>query len=53
MNYINMKGNCGIETIEDLKGLPVKEKRRLLNEYRISDRYNQYYFSSRCTKDYK
>ena len=50
MNYINMKGTYGIETVEDLSDLSLKEKRELLKEYRISDRSNHYYFSQRSCK---
>jgi len=47
MNYINMKSIYGIETIENLKGLRVEEKRELLKEYKFSDPFNYYYFSQR------
>ena len=52
MNYINLKGVYGVETIENLKDLNLKEKRELLKEYKISDTANYYYFSQRCTKDF-
>lgn len=54
MSYINRKGVSGsVETIEDLKGLDKKEKRRLLQEYRLSDKYGVYYFSQRATKEWR
>ena len=52
MNYINRKGNGYLETVESLEGLSIKEKRRLLSEYRLSDPYGYYYFSQRATKDF-
>ena len=50
MNYINMKGIYGTETIEDLGGLSGKEKRELLKEYQLSDTSSNYYFSQRRCK---
>lgn len=51
MNYINFKSAWGIETVEDLRGLPTKEKKRLLQEYRMVGG-GHYYYSQRATKDY-
>ena len=58
--YINMKNNYGIETIEEINDNEFKsfkeyrkEYNRLLHEYQLSDSYNSYYLSTRCTNDYK
>jgi len=53
--YINMKGNYGIETVDEFEYNNKEERteaKRCLNEYRIADRSNNYYFSQRCTKDW-
>ena len=51
MKYINMKGNYGIETVDEFE--TYREALKMLREYRIADDYNHYYISQRCTKDWK
>lgn len=48
MSYINFKGAHGVETVEDLRGLPKAERRRLLAEYKQVSA--AYYISERATK---
>ena len=50
MNYINVKSSYGVETVEDIRELSLKEKRYLLGEYKLSDSANYYYFSQRSCK---
>jgi Tfp pilus assembly pilus retraction ATPase PilT len=52
MNYINMKGAHGIETIEDLRDIKHSDKLALLKDYQLSDHTNCYYFSQRCTYEF-
>jgi hypothetical protein len=51
MNYINIKSRWGIETVDEFE--TYKEARKMLKEYRISDTYNYYYISQKCTKDWR
>jgi len=50
MRYINIKGNYGIETVDQFD--TYKEAKEMLKEYRLSDAYNYYYISQRCTKEW-
>ncbi len=54
--YINIKTNNEVETVDEFNyntSEERKEFKRCLNEYRISDTYNYYYSSQRCTNDWK
>ena len=51
MKYINIKSRHGIETVDQFETL--KECRKMLNEYRLSDTYNNYYISQRCTNEWR
>jgi len=50
MNYINIKNKGVVETVDEFT--TYKEARAMLKEYRLSDRYNNYYLSSRSTRDW-
>ncbi|NCB47975.1 hypothetical protein EOM81_13310 [bacterium] len=54
--YINRKGDGYLETVDELE-IKTKadriELKRLLDEYRLSDRAGFYYVSSRSTKDWR
>jgi len=49
--YINMKGNYGIETVDEFETR--KEATEMVKEYRLGDRTNDYYLSSRSTKEWR
>ena len=49
--FINIKQNGKVETVD--KFITYKEAKAMLKEYRISDRYNIYYLSQRCSKEWK
>ena len=51
MIYINIKNNGIVETVDEFK--TYKEAKEMLKEYRLSDIYNHYYISQRCTKAWK
>jgi hypothetical protein len=51
VTYINIKSCWGVETIDEFK--TYKEGRAMLKEYSLSDSYNKYYLSQRCTKDWR
>ncbi len=51
MKYINIKSNLGTETVDEFT--TYKEAREMLKEYRMSDIYNYYCISQRCTNDWK
>ena len=51
MNYINIKNNGIVETIDEFK--TYKETKLMLKEYSFSDITNHYYISSRSTKDWR
>lgn len=52
MTYINIKnGNGPVETVDEFETR--KEALEMLAEYRMGDRVNNYYASSRCTKYWK
>ena len=51
VTYINIKGVDGVETIDEFK--TYKEAKLMIKEYILSDRYNNYYLSQRCTNDWK
>lgn len=58
MTYFNIKTNNGVETVDQIsdKDFPtykefINEKRRLLNEYRLSG--INVYLSQRCTNDWR
>jgi|13_taG_2_1085334.scaffolds.fasta_scaffold134875_2 hypothetical protein len=50
MNYIQRKDQYNLETVDHAESM--KEARRLLAEYRLSDPYAHYYLSSRCCINY-
>ena len=49
--YINMKSKFGVETVDEFE--TYKEARKMLREYKLSDRYNYYYLSQRSTKEWR
>ena len=51
MEYINLKGTWGIETVDEFK--TYKEARLMLKEYRISDPSGHYYLSQRSTNEWR
>ena len=53
MKYINMRGpyHAGVETVDQFE--TYKEARAMLAEYRLSDPYNNYYISSRSTREWR
>ena len=51
MRYINIKNGTNIETVDQFETF--KEAYKMLKEYRLSDPYNFYYISQRCTKEWK
>ncbi len=51
MKYIQRKNAHGLETVDQCETL--KEARYLLNEYRLTDTYAEYYISSRATRDWR
>lgn len=53
--YINIKTSDGVETVDEFDYNTLedrKEFKRCLREYILSDPYNNYYSSQRCTKDW-
>jgi hypothetical protein len=46
--YIQMRGPCGLETVDEFDTR--KEARAMLSEYRMADKSNYYYLSSRACK---
>ena len=56
VRYINMKGNYGIETVDEFPYNNREERaeaKRCLNEYRYGDTCNTYYLSQRSTNDWR
>jgi len=52
MKFINMKTPQGeTETVDEFT--TYKETKEMLKEYRLCDRYNYYYISQRCCKDWR
>jgi len=51
MGFINIKGDFGVETIDEFKGF--QEGKTLIKEYRISDKYNYYYISQKSTNEWR
>lgn len=51
MNYIQLKSNFGLETVDEFETR--KEARAMLTEYRMSDSSGYYYISSRPCKGWK
>ncbi len=52
MVYINIKNSSGpVETVDEF--MTRKEGLKMLKEYRISDTYNNYYLSTRSTKEWR
>lgn len=51
MVYINRKDKRYIETVDEFKS--VKEAKRMIKEYQMSDSSGYYYISQRCCKDWK
>jgi len=47
MTYINIKNNNEVETVDQFK--TYKEAKKMLQEYQMSDSYNNYYLSQRAT----
>lgn len=53
--YINYKSSSNLETVEEIEIKTVtdrKELKRLLSEYRLSDKNGLYYISQRCCKNW-
>ena len=51
MTYINIKNNNEVETVDEFETR--KEALKMVREYNTSDSYNNYYVSSRCTKEWR
>lgn len=51
MIYINIKTGNGVETVDEFTTM--KEARVMIKEYRLSDRYNNYYLSQRSTREWR
>lgn len=51
MTYINMKSVYGVETVDEYE--TYKEARAMIKEYRLSDPSNDYYLSSRSTREWR
>jgi len=51
MQYINMKGLYGTETVDQFE--TYSEAREMVKEYNYGDYNNHYYISQRCCKDWK
>ena len=54
--FINIKTSKGVETVDEFEynnKEERKEAKRCLSEYRLSDSYNYYYMSQRCTNDWR
>lgn len=51
MTYINMKSVYGVETVDEYE--TYKEARAMIKEYRLSDSSNDYYLSSRSTREWR
>ena len=51
MKYINIKDSDGIETVDEFPTM--KEAMEMLKEYRLGDSYNNYYISSRSTREWR
>ena len=56
--YINMKGSCGVETIDEVNSEEFPDRKEYRKEVRsMITNYNQcgmsVYTSSRCTKEWK
>lgn len=49
-HYIQRKDNRQLETVDEFED--IKEARAMLEEYRLSDRYGNYYLSTRPCKDW-
>lgn len=53
VRYINMKTSFGVETVDVFNYNTKEEKQRaknMLEEYKVSDRSNEYYLSQRPSK---
>lgn len=50
MKYINTKTSYGVETVDQFE--TYKEAKEMVKEYNLSDSYNYYYISQRCTKEW-
>ena len=51
MIYINIKQNNKVETVDQFT--TYKEAKAMVKEYNLSDSYNNYYISQRCTNDWR
>ena len=51
MKYIQRKDNNGIETVDEFETM--KEARKMVKEYSISDYSADYYISQRPCKDWR
>jgi len=51
MNYINMKNNGVVETVDEFE--TYKEAKEMLQEYLMAFHGGNVYISQRCTKDWK
>jgi len=49
--YINIKNNGEVETVDEFETR--KEARLMIIEYRVADKYHDYYLSSRSTKEWR
>ena len=51
MQYINIKNGGAVESVDEFE--TYKEAKEMVKEYNLSDSYNHYYISQRCTNDWK
>ena len=51
MTYINIKNNNLVETVDEFES--IREACKMIKEYRLADRYNNYYLSSRSTREWR
>jgi len=51
VSLINIKNHGEVETVDEFE--TYKEAKQMVIEYRIADRTNDYYLSSRATKEWR
>lgn len=53
MVYIQRKADGYLETVDEFPIKDLKEARRIIKEYQLSDPYAEYYLSTRACKAWK
>lgn len=51
MTYIQRRGDGYLETVDEFETR--KEAQEMLKEYKLADRYAEYYLSSRACKEWR